>query len=280
MSKHAEENVPGGVYLCQVDEHISCGACCGLYNVADTRHRTMQAMLLHRSRVFSRVPREMDPILAFKREIEAKELQQRPFPKFHHCPFVGLIGEHFSRVGCLLHPLGAGNQGVDFRGLSYYGGMACRDYFCPATKKLPARFKALVKLVAENWHAYGLLVTERRLIQTLLEETEKRLGLRLDVTHFDAHPERTEALRALLGLKLTWPFRQRLSGDGLCHYLFEDGEYQREVVAYAATGLESSPYDEILRELDSRLPDGDTLRQAERLVAARVVRVVRSFDLC
>jgi hypothetical protein len=55
----------------------------------------------------------------------------QPFPEFHHCPYVGLIGNELSRVGCLLHPMAEGNTGVDFRGLSYYGGMACRIYFCP-----------------------------------------------------------------------------------------------------------------------------------------------------
>jgi hypothetical protein len=29
-----DHQVPGGIYLCQVNEKVSCGVCCGLYNVA------------------------------------------------------------------------------------------------------------------------------------------------------------------------------------------------------------------------------------------------------
>lgn len=30
-----DKTAPGGVYLCRVNENLSCGACCGLYNVPD-----------------------------------------------------------------------------------------------------------------------------------------------------------------------------------------------------------------------------------------------------
>lgn len=62
-------------------------------------------------------------IAAFKARVEADESQQRPFPNFHHCPFLGMIEDESRRVGCLLHPLAHGNYGIDWRGLSYYGGM-------------------------------------------------------------------------------------------------------------------------------------------------------------
>ena len=137
--------VPGGVYLCQVGETVSCGACCGLYNVSDITRHTLSGRLENRSALFRSVSRTVQDIDRFAREIAFLESDQRPFEKFHHCPFIGLIGDRLSRVGCLLHPMADGNHGVDFRGLSYYGGMACRTYFCPATHGMMPRYKKVLR---------------------------------------------------------------------------------------------------------------------------------------
>lgn len=145
-----DAQVPGGVYLCQVNETISCGACCGLYNVADASRDYLAHMLLERTRRFAAVPRTTDGIDAFGREALAMETRQRPFPHFHHCPYVGLIGEESSRVGCLLHPLGTGNHGIDFRGLSYYGGLACHSYFCPATHQVKPDYKRVLRAAIDD----------------------------------------------------------------------------------------------------------------------------------
>lgn len=162
-----DDGVPGGVYLCQISETISCGACCGLYNVADLSFDHLSAMLRYRTETFARVPRTMDAILAFKAHIEEKENQNRPFPDFHHCPYIGLIGENFARVGCLLHPLGVGNKGIDFRGLSYHGGLACGMYFCPSYRILSEPYKKLIRKSAYNWYSYGLMIGEAN---SLIEE--------------------------------------------------------------------------------------------------------------
>ena len=126
-----DNQVPGGIYLCQANKEISCGACCGLYNVADPSYESIMEKLTWRTDTFLHVKRDMDAILAFKEEVEDREPQERPFPEFHHCPYIGLVGKEHSRVGCLLHLLLDENKSIDFRGLSFYGGMACRVYFCP-----------------------------------------------------------------------------------------------------------------------------------------------------
>ncbi len=95
-----DKNLPGGIYLCQVNEKISCGACCGLYNVADASFDALTAMLSKRRDVFEDVHRDVDSILDSKRQVEAVESPHGPFPKFYHCPFLGLIGPKRSRVGC------------------------------------------------------------------------------------------------------------------------------------------------------------------------------------
>lgn len=270
--------VPGGIYLCQVDEGISCGACCGLYNLADTGFEAMRSMLAHRTERFAHTPRNVDAIVAFKTQIEQRENQSRPFPKFHHCPYIGLIGERFSRVGCLLHPVATGNNRVDFRGLSYYGGMACREYFCPATHRLPARYKEIVRTAAENWHQYGLVVTERRLVGHLFEAVEDRLGRRIQAADLVGTSRCLAAIRELLRLKLDWPFRGGPDGGTRCHYIFEDGDYERPETDYSATGRTSSGFNGIMRELSTFLPDPASYREACELIKTRLDRVVDGFS--
>ena len=68
----AAEAVPGGVYLCQVSETVSCGACCGLYNVADPSRTALQTMLAKRTARFVRLPRNMDAILDFAVRTESE----------------------------------------------------------------------------------------------------------------------------------------------------------------------------------------------------------------
>lgn len=134
MLNHCEmdNSVPGGVYLCQINERVSCGACCGLYNVADVSSEGLTEILIRRTEAFERISRDVNSVLDFKKATDDGEPLAIPFPDFHHCPYLGLVGERHSRVGCLLHSQANGNNGVDFRGLSYYGGMACSIYFCPS----------------------------------------------------------------------------------------------------------------------------------------------------
>ena len=268
----AATEVPGGVYLCQVSATVSCGACCGLYNVADPTRPALEAMLSRRTARFGPVPRELDAILAFQNAIAAEECQRRPYPDFHHCPFIGLIGPAPGRVGCLLHPLADGNAGVDWRGLSDYGGMACRVYFCPATQRLPARYKTVLRTVFDHWHPFGLIATERHLVTALLSALEERLGRLLDPGTVAADPGRTAALAALLGIKLDWPYRR--PDSHLCHFLFEDGTVVRPAVGDADDKTAFEPYDIIFRELETAFGSIVQRRAARQEVDRRLEAAV------
>ena len=265
--------VPGGVYLCQVSETISCGACCGLYNVADASRPALEAMLALRTERFSRLPRRMDAILSFGEQTAAAEGQPRPYPDFHHCPYLGLIGAGHTRVGCLLHPLAEGNQGVDFRGLSEYGGMACRIYFCPATHRLPERYKAILRGVFDNWYDYGLVVTERHLVAALLAEVERHLGRPLDPGPLIRQPAHIAALAALLAIKRQWPFRDPVRGH-LCHDLFQDDGSGR---APAGSGPRDF-YTTVFQELESVLHSDAHVAAAREAVDRRIAAVARALS--
>ena len=254
--------VPGRVYLCQISPSVSCGACCGLYNVADASADNLEAILNHRTTAFAAVKRTADDILNFQNSIASIEDQKRPYRDFHHCAFIGLIGGSRSRVGCLLHPEADGNNGIDFRGLSWYGGMACRSYFCPTHRQLPSRHKVAVREAAPNWHLYGLIITEVNMLSCFLTAVENHLGRKLQRGDVLNHPGWREALHGFFQLKINWPFRSSGS-PGPANYFFEDGQHICPPVKYSGGGAGSSPYDKIFRSLHSRFESQNALQEAE-----------------
>ncbi|UCF94183.1 MAG: hypothetical protein JSW39_08500 [Desulfobacterales bacterium] len=276
MSCQINGEVPGGVYLCQIRENISCGACCGLYNVADASQEALVSMLTCRTETFARVSRTMDAILAFRQEIEDREVQTRPYPQFHHCPYIGWVGQKRSRVGCLLHPLAQGNHGVDFRGLSYYGGMACRVYFCPAYHRLPAVPKEIIREVSTDWYRYGLIITETAMLTAFFEELERRLGRKLSRDDIVANEKAAEVLTQFLDLKLNWPFRPRPI-VGWANYFFEDRLYVNPPINYESLGHPASKYDILLRELNSSIDSVATLHKAERVLERILGRLTEAL---
>lgn len=271
-----DTNTPD-VYLCQVSPDVSCGACCGLYNVADPSRERLEAMLIQRTRWFAAVPRTVAALDGFKARVEAAEPQRRPFPDFHHCPFLGLIEDDGIRVGCLLHPLARGNDGVDWRGLSYYGGMACRTYFCPSVRHLPSRWLAAVRAGMDHWHLHGLIVTERRLLAAFFEEAERRLGRPVDASDFLAGSRAATALKQFAALKIDWPFR-RPDAPGAGNYFFEDGRYSRPGVQRANDSIPPSLLEPILRELDAGFRTSEELHDAERRITTIIDELVTALS--
>lgn len=220
-----DELVRGQVYLCQTGSRVSCGSCCGLYNMADLSRERLRAVLAERTELFAEVPRTVDAILAFEQQRMRAE-DGPPIADFHHCVFVGLIRDGGERVGCLLHPLASGNGGIDWRGLSFYGGAACKHFFCPSYDELEARFKRVAREVLDDWYEYGLIIPEHRFLQAALGAVESRLGLALDAAAVGPNGKR--ALAELLRLKLTWPYRDR--GKPLALNFFSTRETARPVL--------------------------------------------------
>ena len=264
MKAHLNRDaITNTVYLCQVSPNVSCGACCGLYNVADPDPLELESMLVRRSQWFATVPRTVAGIDAFKARIEGIEPQERPFPDFHHCPFLGMIEDTGRRVGCLLHPLATGNHGIDWRGLSYYGGMACRIYFCPSVRHLPARWLTAVRQSMDHWYLHGLIVTERKMLAAFFEELESRIGRPINESDFSDCTGTSLLFRTFAALKLSWPFRRK-GVPGVCNYFFEDGQYLRTAGERSAGEIPASPFETILRELDSGFSSAGELHDANK----------------
>jgi hypothetical protein len=263
-----DKSVPGGVYLCQVGENVSCGACCGLYNVADPSFANLNRMLAERTAMFTGVPREVEAILEFGRHILERQVGRKPLTEFHHCPYIGFAGRRKRRAGCLLHPMGEGNNGIDLRGLSDYGGMACRDYFCPAYTGLGRDIKQILRRGAPGWYEYGMLVTEVELLNELFRfaRPASRNGRQTDPVCSTAGCRRIFAI--LSALKADWGYVSRSAPPG-CHYFFRDGLYHRLQVGYPAVAGHSR-YHVILRELCSRFETTADLRQAEQRLSKTI----------
>jgi len=255
------------VYLCQVNPNVSCGACCGLYNVEDPSPENLTAILARRTRWFAEVPRTVARIDAFKARVESAEPRGRPFPDFHHCAFLGMIEHDGHRVGCLLHPLAKGNQGLDWRGLSYYGGMACRTYFCPSVRRLPVRWLTAIRQCVTGWYLHGLVVTERRLLAALFTALEKRLGRRIRENDFFARSSAQALQTEITFLKCDWPFR-RTDAPGVCNYFFEDGPHERPKVERPPENTPTPRYETIFRELDSGFASAKQMAEAEGQIEA------------
>lgn len=252
------------VYLCQVSKTVSCGACCGLYNLPNLSREKLEILLLKRTDDFAAVPRTEDGIYEFKRRNRGPHRLSRPFPQFHHCPFLGLIGSQESRVGCLLHPAAPGNN-KDYRSMSWYGEHACRTYFCPSTNKLVPVYQSILKRAIDNWYDFGLIVTEHALVNAYFKEVESRIGRPITVSDYTLNIEAMEAIREFAALKGTWPYR-RNDSLGPCNFFFENGLYPRPDVFRTSPDIRLSHYEKIFRELDSGFSTEKEIAAAEKIL--------------
>ncbi len=253
------------IYLCQVSETVSCGAGCGLYNLPNLSQEKLEILLSKRTEVFASVPRTEDDIYEFQKRNKGPHRLSRPFAQFHHCPFLGLIGGEKKHIGCLLHPTIPGNNGVDYRSLSWYGEQACRTYFCPTTNKLPAAYQSILQQSIDNWYDFGLIVTEHALLTAYFEEVESRLGRHIAVSDYTQNIRATDAFREFAELKSKWPYR-RDDSPGPCNFFFENGLYPRPAVFRATPDIRLSPYEKILKELDSGFSSTKEIDEADKLL--------------
>jgi len=264
------------VYLCQVSETVSCGACCGLYNLADISRQELQILLLERTKTMVSVPRTEDGIYDFHKRNEGPPTRSSPFPEFYHCPFLGLIGGEKSRVGCLLHPSVPGNNDVDYRSLSWYGERACRSYFCPASLKLPAVYKSILIQAIDNWYDFGLIVTEHALVTAYFKEVASRLGRHITVSDYKQNARALDAFREFAELKSKWPYR-RIDSPGPCNFFFENGLYPRPGVLRSDPNIRLSHYETIFRELDSCFTSVKAIEEAENLLNILFLRTEQAI---
>lgn len=193
------------VNLCRPDSRKSCAACCGLYNVPDATRPALYAKLERRTRAFRQVDRTPQAIDDYQNWVRASE-SARPLDNvIHVCEFTGFLDPLQRVVGCQLHPTAPGNEGLDLRGLCHYGSMACKGFFCPAWEAIPPRVGNMVCLLVDDWHLYGLVMTDVDFVQALFSLLEHRVGTELNLSILQ-RGEAASILREMLSWKDTWPF--------------------------------------------------------------------------
>jgi len=277
--KNLDCNTPGQVYLCRIGDGISCGACCGLYNIKDPSEEHLTALLTRRTQLFGITKRTESDLDEFADEIGRTESKYRPLESFHHCPFLGFPDIDAPSVGCLLHPLAHGNDGVDYRGLSYYGGYACRSYFCPTVHHLPAEHKKVLRAAAPDWYLYGLLITETEMLKLFFTVIESRLAKPIKAASVIQASAALEAIRKLFYLKSTWPFREK-GVNTLANYVFHNPseEHPWQSIDYRKFNLKPSTWTPVFHALYSVFSSAEDVMMAEKQLDGLVDQILNSFS--
>jgi len=225
------------LHLCQPDGAKSCGACCGLYNYADSRSDSLIARLRGRTALYRNTPKTPEGLAAFSARICAQEDQAKRYEVIYCCEYIGFIGEDERRVGCLLHP--AVNDGVDWRDVSFYGRELCAGHFCPSYYYLSRNEKLALFSLLDDWYLYGLVITDIDLVKTFFREISNELGEEPPARLFNVSPLK-EVARDFFNLKLSWPFRSP-EVNRFGKYYFDGSQYMIHHIDYELLGCSPSP---------------------------------------
>ncbi|MDI9571497.1 MAG: hypothetical protein QM278_12445 [Pseudomonadota bacterium] len=264
-------------HLCQPDGGKSCGACCGLYNYADSSRESLTRRLRRRVALMSGVERTTAGLEEFARIVRETEDMTKRYEVIHCCEYLGFLDAEERRVGCLLHP--QQNDGADYREASFYGRELCDGHFCPSYHYLSREEKHALIEVIDDWYLYGLVVTDIdlvkgyfRLIAAGIHETPNPKRLRGGPLH--------ESVRSFFNLKLTWPFRDA-DANRLGKYYFDGAQYMIKYIDYEALGMEKSSFDQIFMSLSSNFSCREDVRAAEEIISRHVgefVDIYKNFE--
>ena len=261
-------------HLCQPDECKSCGACCGLYNYADSSRESLTLRLRGRTKLFRDADKSPEGLQAFSRMIQAAEDMARRYEVIYCCEYLGFLDAEEQRVGCLLHPLQ--NGGIDHRGVSFYGRELCDGHFCPSYHYISREEKLALLDIIADWYLFGLVITDIDLVKSYFQ-------LISDGVYETPSPERfkkgllREKALSFFDLKLSWPFR---SADvhRLGKYYFDGSQYMINHIDYEALGSERSRFDRIFLSLTSDFTSREDLRQAEDLIQSHLDAFIHAYQ--
>jgi len=260
--------------LCQPDSGKSCGACCGIYNYADSSQRALTVRLRRRTERFRASVRGEADLAAFSSWVHRVEDPARRFEVNHCCEFAGFLDGALRRVGCLLHP--AQNDGVDLREASFYGRELCAGHRCPSDHFLTPAEKRMVIYLLEDWYLYGLCLTDIDLVKHYFRLLADRLGECPDPERFRHESVRAVA-RDFFHFKIRWPYRSPET-NRFGRFYFDGTQHLIRPIDYEGIGCERSPLDGVFLSLASRFRNEGELRRAEERIGAVVDRCVAAYS--
>jgi len=253
-------------HLCQPDAGKSCGACCGIYNYADSSRAALTRRLRSRTARFRRDVRGEADLLAFSRRVRETEDQTRRFEVIYCGEYAGFLDDDEKRVGCLLHP--AQNGGKDLRGVSFYGRELCDGHFCPSYPFLHRTEKLALIDLLDDWYLYGLCITDIDLVKEYFRHLGDLLGETPRPAMFCDTSVRGMA-RRFFAYKLTWPFRSA-EVNRFGRFYFDGSQHMIRPIDYAALGCERSRYDSIFLSLSSEFRTRGELHDAEGMIRENI----------
>lgn len=167
--------------LCHPDVgNVSCGACCGLFNLK-LQPKEFKTLLLERTSEFQTTVnfevRHSFPI--FRKERETKEAH---IPKkddmTYNCPFLGYVDPAKQRIGCMIHPIFTGDP--KSQNFSFYGASICQAYDCKNKESILADlWESLFVEMAKDSVEYSFLSADH-IFSHALEKYFQLLNISMD----------------------------------------------------------------------------------------------------
>jgi len=262
------------LHLCQPDLCKSCGACCGLYNYADSGRESLVRRLRWRTALFSEIVKGPEDLDHFSNLVRGSEDQARRYEVIYCCEYLGFLDSGERRVGCLLHTLQ--NQGVDLRGVSFYGQELCDGHFCPSYHYLSSEEKRMLISVLDDWYLYGLCVTDIDLVKSYFNLVSNGLFATPRPEKMKSEPLRNLVLK-FFELKLAWPYRDS-AVNRLGKYYFDGSQYMIDHIDYEGLGCEQSRFNQIFLSLSSRFQNREELMAAEQIIQGHVDAFIEAYS--
>jgi hypothetical protein len=262
------------IHLCQPDAGKSCGACCGLYNWADSGRESLVERLRGRTRRFQQMVRGPADLPSFSEATRSAEDQTKRYEEIYCCEYVGFLDEDEKRVGCLLHPLR--NGGADMRDVSFYGRELCAGHLCPSYHYISDAEKQALLYVLDDWYLYGLCLTDIDLVKNYFRLISEAVYEMPSPVRFKDGILR-ETARRFFSFKVAWPFRSA-AANRFGKYYFDGSQYMISHIDYDALGCGRSRFDAIFVSLSSEFRAGEEVRRAEDMIQAGIDAFVQSYQ--
>ena len=262
------------VHLCQPDSCKSCGACCGLYNYADSTRESLVKRLRRRTALFHETVNGPGDLESFSRIIRESEPQTKIYEVIYCCEYLGFLDNNEKRVGCLLHPLQ--NGGKDFRDASFYGRDLCDGHFCPSYHHISREEKLALINIIEDWYLYGLCITDIDLVKEYFRFISEGIGEMPSADRFKEGALKNIAL-CFFSLKLSWLFRSPET-NRFGKYYFDGSQYMINHIDYDALGCERSRFDRIFLSLTSQFNTLEELRKGEAIIQENIDEFIYKYQ--
>ncbi len=269
-----ESGISGLRILCQPGADKSCGACCGLYNYADSSRESLVSRLRARRRLFREMVSSKKDLQDYKRVIIGTEDFRKRYDEIYCCEYLGFLDEEEKKVGCLLHP--QQNSGNDLRDVSFYGRELCAGHLCPSHYFIPdAQAKILIKII-DDWYLYGLCITDIDLVKTYFCLLADRIGAEVKPEALQNN-DLKEIARRYFGWKTNWPFRSP-DTNRLGKYYFDGSRYMISHIDYESLGRPISQFNSIFLSLSSVFRSSREIALAEGLVSSNLEDFISIYN--